>query len=77
MYSYPLFDTHTDVMESMEANNPKFIRLLEESIDAEALIPVSFYSAYIQHKGQKCINPIESFIRAFIIQKLLGMIENK
>ena len=72
-----LFDTYTDVMDSMEANKPKLIKVLEESVDIEALIPVSFYSAYNQHMGRKRINPLESFIRAFIIQKMLGMTENK
>jgi hypothetical protein len=64
-------------MDSMEANKPKLIKVLEESVDIEALIPVSFYSAYNQHMGRKRINPLESFIRAFIIQKMLGMTENK
>ena len=55
-----LFDTYTDVADSMEANKPRLIRLLEEHLDIEALIPVSFYSDYDQHMGRKRINPLES-----------------
>lgn len=72
-----LLDTYTDVADSMEANKPKLIRLLEEHLDIEALIPISFYSAYDRHMGRKRINPLESFIRAFIIKQMLGMTENK
>ena len=37
------------------------------------LIPVSFKPAFYRHMGRQHKYHMESFIRAFIVQKLLGM----
>ncbi len=71
------FDTYTDITDSMESNKPELIRLLEKFVDVDALIPFGFHMAYDRRMGRKRINPLESFIRAFIIKQLLGMKENK
>lgn len=68
-----LYDTYTDVLEKMEDNKPEFIELLEEYIDFDTIIPYRFKDAYYGHCGRKRINSLESFIRALILQKLLGM----
>ena len=71
------FNTYSDISDSMESNKPELVRLLEEYVDIDALIPFDFYRAYDRRTGRKRINSLESFIRAFIIQRLLGMKENK
>ena len=71
------FDTYTDIADSMETGKPELVRLLEEYVDIESVIPCDFYMAYDRRMGRKRINPLESFIRAFIIKQLLGMKENK
>lgn len=40
------FNTYSDINDSMESNKPELIRLLEEYVDIEALIPFDFYRAY-------------------------------
>ena len=69
------FNTYSDINDSMESNKPELVRLLEEYVDIDALIPFDFYRAYDRRTGRKRINSLESFIRAFIIQRLLGMKE--
>ena len=72
-----LSDTYTDVLDKMEENKLELVELLEEHIDFEAIIPPQFQDAYNKHYGRKRINLLESFIRAFILQRLLGMKQNK
>ena len=71
-----LYDTYTDVLGKMEDNKPEFIELLEEYIDFDTIIPYRFKNAYYGHCGRKRINSLESFIRALILQRLLGMKQN-
>ena len=68
-----LFDTYTDVCRTMEEDKSEFLALLDEHIDFEAIIPPRFYHAYYASTGRKRVFSLESFIRAFIIQRLLGM----
>ena len=68
-----LFDTYTNVLTTMEEEKSEFISLLDEHIDFDAIIPHHFYYAYYSHMGRKHVFPLESFIRALIIQRLLGM----
>ena len=72
-----LFNTYTDVLESMENNKPDIIDLIEEYIDFEAIISPRFYFAYYRHYGRKRINPLESFIRILFLQKLFRIKETK
>ena len=68
-----LWDIYNGVSEAIEQHKPQLIRLLEEHIDFDRLIPVSFKLAFYRHMGRKHIYHLESFIRAFVIQKLLGI----
>lgn len=72
-----LFDTYTDVLNSMEENKSELINLLEERIDFDTIIPYQFKYAYYKRYGRKHINSLESFIRALFLQRLLGMKQNK
>lgn len=68
-----LFDTYTDVCRTMEEDKPAFLTLLDEHIDFEAIIPPRFYHTYYSCTGRRRVFSLESFIRAFVIQRLLGM----
>ena len=67
-----LFDTYTDVLDKMEDHKSELIELLEKHIDFDTIIPQQFYYSYYCSYGRKRINPLESFIRALFLQKLLG-----
>ena len=41
-----LFDTYTDVLNSMEENKSELINILEEYIDFDTIIPYQFKYAY-------------------------------
>ena len=68
-----LWDIYNGVSEAIEQHKPQLIRLLEEHIDFDRLIPVSFRYAFYRFMGRKHIYHLESFIRAFVVQKLLGI----
>lgn len=68
-----LFDTYTNVFTTMEEEKSEFISLLDEHIDFDTFIPYQFYDAYYSDVGRKHIFSLESFIRALIVQRLLGM----
>ncbi len=72
-----LFDTYNNVLNLMEENKPEIIELIEEYIDFEAIIPFQFHMHYYRHKGRKRINPLSSFIKAFVLKLLLGLKEDK
>lgn len=72
-----LFDTYTDVLDSMKEKKSELINLLEEYIDFDTIIPYQFKYAYYKRYGRKHINSLESFIRALFLQRLLGMKQNK
>ena len=40
------FDTYTDIADSMETSKPELVRLLDEYVDIESIIPCDFYMAY-------------------------------
>lgn len=68
-----LFDTYTDVLHKAEEDKSEFIRLLEEHIDFETIIPYRFYNAFYSAMGRKRTHSLESFVRALILQRLLGL----
>jgi len=68
-----LFDTYADVRSAMDESKPKLIQMLEEHIHIESLIPASFYSSFHLRFGRPREYRLESFIRFFILQKILGI----
>ena len=68
-----LWDIYDGVSEAIEQHKPQLIRLLEEHIDFDRLIPVGFKLAFYRYMGRKHIYHLESFIRALVIQKVLGI----
>lgn len=70
-------DIYNDVSEAIENKKPKIITLLEEHIDFENIIPYSFYGAFYSRYGRNNIYHLESFIRALLLQKILGIPTDK
>jgi len=68
-----LFDTYADVRSAMESDKPKLIRMLEEHIDFSSLIPTGFHRAFYSGLGRPREYSLESFIRFFVLQKILGV----
>ena len=68
-----MWDIYNGVSEAIEQHKPQLIRLLEEHIDFDRFIPVSFKLAFYRHMGRKHKYHLESYIRAFVVQKLLGI----
>ena len=68
-----MWDIYNGVSEAIEQHKPQLIRLLEEHIDFDKLIPVNFKLAFYRHMGRKHKYHLESYIRAFVVQKLLGI----
>lgn len=68
-----LFDIYDEVSESMEQHKPELIQLLEEHIDFDSLIPSSFALAFYRRFGRGHVYHLKSFIKALILQKLLGI----
>jgi hypothetical protein len=68
-----LWDIYNGASEAIEQHKPQLISLLEEHIDFDRLIPVSFKLAFYRHMGRKHKYHLESYIRAFVVQKLLGI----
>jgi hypothetical protein len=71
-----LFDTYCQVSGSQQENQPEFFRLLSEHIDWDAIIPARFYFAFYQRFGRKRKYQLESFIKALVLQNVLGYIED-
>ncbi len=68
-----LWDIHNGVSRSIKEQKPELVHLLEEHIDFEKMIPDAFYHAFYCRMGRSRIYHLESFIRALVLQKLLGI----
>ncbi len=53
------------------------IKLIDECIDFEAIIPPQFCMRYYARSGRKRINPLSSYIKAFVLKLILGFNEDK
>ncbi len=68
-----LSDIYSDVVEAVDSQQPRLIQLLDDRIDFDRLIPVRFKLAFYTGQGRTHIYHLESFVRAFVLQKLLGI----
>ena len=67
-----LFDIYENISTSIEEKKPELISLLDENIDFDALISHRFYSAFYSFYGRKHKYHLVSFIKALILEKLMG-----
>jgi hypothetical protein len=68
-----LLDIYNDVCFKMENNKPEFIKMLETYIDLKTIIPNEFYWAFYRHVGRPREYALESFVKFFLLQKILGI----
>lgn len=68
-----LFDIYSDISDAIEERDLSFFDLLDEHLDLGSLIPDEFYRAFYKYSGRKRIYSLESFIRFFILQKIIGI----
>ena len=68
-----LADTYDDVCSTLEDDKPKFIRLIEEHIDFSKLISYEFTMVFYRLYGRPRKYGLESFIRFFTLQRILGI----
>jgi len=68
-----LADTYDDVLEIAENDKPELLALLDEHIDFSSLIHAEFLWAFYRPNGRPREYQLESFIRFFVLQKILGI----
>ena len=70
-------DIYEEVVDCFKEDKPKFIKLFEDNIDLNILIPNSFFNAYYASTGHPRDYSLSSMLTALIIQKILGLSETK
>lgn len=64
---------YSDINKSFVSNKSNLLSLLEKHINFDSFIPLSLRYAFYSHMGRDHIYHLESFIRAFVFQKLLAI----
>jgi len=70
-------DIYEEVVDCFKEDKPKFIKLFEETIDLQILVPHSFFNAYCASTGHPRDYSLSSMLTALIVQKILGLSETK
>lgn len=68
-----LNDIFTDCLESFTNDKPRFFTLLNENLNLDSLIPVTFWYHFYQHEGRPREYPLIAFIRALFIQRIFSI----
>lgn len=68
-----LADIFEDCQEIYESDKPQFLSLLENHIDLDEIIPVSFYRHYYASTGRNRKYPLQAMLWALIIQRLFSI----
>lgn len=66
-------DVYEQCQRLFENDKPKFLALLESTVDIADFIPQSFYNAFYRHIGRDRLYPLEGFISALILQKVFSI----
>lgn len=65
-------ETYTEVLSAMEQSKPELIKLLEEHLDFDQLLPISFHQAFYKRFGRTHLYHLESILKALVLQMLFG-----
>lgn len=68
-----LADIFEDCKNIYKSDKPQFLTLLENHIDLDEIIPVSFYNRYYTSTGRNHTYPLTAMLLAFIIQRLFSI----
>jgi hypothetical protein len=71
-----LGDIYSNVARYFEEEKPRFFRLMEQYIDWDVIIPLSFYSAFYKRMGRERTYSLESFICMLVLQKVFHYTED-
>jgi hypothetical protein len=63
-------DIYTECSNILENDKPKFLRLLEEHINLDEIIPASFYMHFHSWTGRPREYSLQSILWALLIQKI-------
>ena len=68
-----LADIFSDCQQIFDHDKPAFLSLLETHIDMDEIIPVSFRNHFYASTGRSRIYPLQAFLWALIIQRVLSI----
>ncbi len=68
-----LNDVYAGCLEPFENDKPKFLSMLEEHLDIDALIPLSFKMHFRNHTGRPRGYSLSAFVLALIIQRIFSI----
>ena len=68
-----LADVFTETQEIFESDKPRFLSLLENTIDLYEIIPASFRSHYYAWTGRPRKYPLDAMLWALILQKIFSI----
>ena len=68
-----LADIFEDCQEIYESDKPQFLTLLENHIDLDEIVPVSFRNHYYASTGRNRKYPLNAMLWALIIQRLFSI----
>ena len=66
-------DIFQDCQDKFENDKPRFLSLLEQHIDLDELIPVSFWNHFYASTGRTRKYPLQAFLWALIIQRIFSI----
>lgn len=68
-----LADIFENCKESFDFDKPKFLTLLENHIDLNSLVPMSFYNRYYASNGRHRLYPLEAMLWALILKRIFSI----
>lgn len=68
-----LADIFENCQTFFEEDKPKFLSLLEQHIDLDEIIPLSFFNHFYASTGRKRKYPLRAFLWALIIQRIFSI----
>ena len=68
-----LADIFSDCQEKFENNKPAFLSLLEQHIDLDKIIPITFRNHFYASTGETRKYPLHAFLWALIIQRIFSI----
>ena len=66
-------DIFQDCQEKFDNDKPAFLSLLENHIDLDEIIPVTFYNHFYASTGRTRKYPLRAFLWALIIQRIFSI----
>ena len=68
-----LADIFSDCQEKFENDKPAFLSLLEQHIDLDEMIPITFRNHFYVSTGRTRKYPLQAFLWALIIQRIFSI----